>query len=184
MVTQRTEDLYRLFLLCQIAIVSALFWVFACRALSWDRVRAREMASMKKKSTSRSAGARALIALILLAVAGCLVATGTLPASFRPEAAAKVSKRTLTFAERVAYQRAIEEVYWRHRIWPKDNPVPKPSLDAIVSQREIEKKVEDYLRKSQVVTEQRGSPITASELQVDGSNCQSHETKGRIARTV
>src|SRR6266853_3451913 len=25
--------------------------------------------------------------------------------------------RTLTFADRVAYQRAIEEVYWRHRIW-------------------------------------------------------------------
>jgi hypothetical protein len=27
--------------------------------------------------------------------------------------------RTLTFADRVAYQRAIEEVYWHHRIWPE-----------------------------------------------------------------
>jgi hypothetical protein len=27
-------------------------------------------------------------------------------------------QRTLTFEERVAYQRAIEEVYWRNRIWP------------------------------------------------------------------
>ncbi len=35
----------------------------------------------------------------------------------------------LTFAERVSYQRAIEEVYWRHRIWPKENPNPKPSLE-------------------------------------------------------
>src|SRR5438034_3756216 len=26
---------------------------------------------------------------------------------------------TLSFAERVTYQRAIEDVYWRHRIWPK-----------------------------------------------------------------
>ncbi len=34
-----------------------------------------------------------------------------------------VSQRTLTFAERVAYQRAIEEVYWRHRIWPKSGPI-------------------------------------------------------------
>ena len=25
--------------------------------------------------------------------------------------------RTLSFAERVAYQRAIKEVYWQHRIW-------------------------------------------------------------------
>ena len=32
------------------------------------------------------------------------------------------ANRTLTFADRVAYQRAIEEVYWRHRIWPKRTP--------------------------------------------------------------
>src|SRR6266536_1155826 len=42
--------------------------------------------------------------------------------------------RTLTFADRVAYQRAIEEVYWRHRIWPKERPDPKPPLDKVVSQ--------------------------------------------------
>ena len=39
--------------------------------------------------------------------------------AFRPEAQTKASYKALTFAERVAYQRAIEEVYWRHRIWPK-----------------------------------------------------------------
>ncbi len=33
-------------------------------------------------------------------------------------------QRTLMFAERVAYQRAIEEVHWRHRIWPKERPDP------------------------------------------------------------
>src|SRR5947207_11772147 len=33
--------------------------------------------------------------------------------------------RTLTLADRVAYQRAIEEVSWRHRIWPKANAVPQ-----------------------------------------------------------
>src|SRR6516165_400177 len=53
--------------------------------------------------------------------------------------------RTLTFTDRVAYQRAIEEVYWRHRIWPKENLNPKPSLDAVMSQAQIEKKVEHYL---------------------------------------
>ena len=35
--------------------------------------------------------------------------------------------RTLSFADRVAYQRAIEDVYWRHRIWPDTNAGPKPS---------------------------------------------------------
>src|SRR5947207_487008 len=37
--------------------------------------------------------------------------------------------RTLTFADRVTYQRAIEEVYWQHRIWPKANAGPKPPLE-------------------------------------------------------
>jgi hypothetical protein len=36
-------------------------------------------------------------------------------------------RTTLTLGDRVGYQRAIEEVYWRHRIWPKERPDPKPS---------------------------------------------------------
>src|SRR5438094_5805264 len=35
------------------------------------------------------------------------------------------SNRMLTFGDRVAYQRAIEEVYWQHRIWPNANPGPQ-----------------------------------------------------------
>jgi N-acetylneuraminic acid mutarotase len=62
--------------------------------------------------------------------------------------------RTLTFAERVAYQRAIEAIYWRHRIWPKENPNPKPSLDAVMSQAQLEKKVQDYLRNLLITPEQ------------------------------
>src|SRR5262245_42039337 len=59
--------------------------------------------------------------------------------------------RSVSFADRVAYQRAIEEVYWRHRIWPDTNAGPKPSLDEVMSQAEIEKKVEGYLRNSQAL---------------------------------
>src|SRR5881409_869886 len=51
---------------------------------------------------------------------------------------------TLSLAERVAYQRAIEDVYWRHRIWPKEQSGPKPPLEKIMSQAHIEEKVEDY----------------------------------------
>jgi hypothetical protein len=91
---------------------------------------------------------------------------------------------TLTFADRVTYQRAIEEVYWRHRIWPKGNPEPKPSLDAIVSQREIEKKVEDYLRKSQLVTDERGSPITATELQAEMERIASYTRQPEVLREL
>ena len=76
----------------------------------------------------------------------------------------------LTFADRVAYQRAIEEVYWRHRIWPRnrgERPDPKPSLDAVMSQAQLEKKVADYLRESQVLEDYWQRPIAAEQLQVE-----------------
>src|SRR5215469_10507288 len=76
-----------------------------------------------------------------------------------------LSKRTLTFVQRVSYQRTIEDVYWRHRIWPKENPGPKPPLDALMSQAQLEKKVEDYLRNSQALANYWQRPITPEQLQ-------------------
>src|SRR5215471_15682417 len=61
------------------------------------------------------------------------------------------TRRSLTFEERVGYQRAIEDVYWRHRIWPKERPDPKPSLDVAMSQATIEQKVQDYVRNSELL---------------------------------
>jgi hypothetical protein len=73
----------------------------------------------------------ALMALLVCSAAACAMVSGALLAFLRPEAPAKVSQRTLTFAERLAYQRAVEDVYWRHRIWPKENAKPKPPLDEV-----------------------------------------------------
>src|SRR6266404_6874420 len=77
------------------------------------------------------------------------------------------SNRTLSFAERVVYQRAIEDVYWRHRIWPKERTDPKPSLDAVMSQAQLENKVTDYLRKSQALEDYWQRPLTAGQLQAE-----------------
>ena len=82
---------------------------------------------------------------VLLSAASLTILFGS------PNPQTAVPDRTLTFAERVSYQRAIEEVYWRHRIWPKERPDPKPSLDAVMSQAQLENKVEEYLRKSQAL---------------------------------
>src|SRR5262245_61632819 len=47
-------------------------------------------------------------------------------------AQASSSKRQgLTFEDRLAAQRAIEEVNWRRRIWPQDNRTPKPPLKEV-----------------------------------------------------
>ena len=79
----------------------------------------------------------------------------------------KQTERTLSFADRVAYQRAIEKVYWRHRIWPKENSKPQPPLDKVMSQAEIEKKVENYLRNSQALEDYWQRPIAAEQLQAE-----------------
>ena len=75
--------------------------------------------------------------------------------------------RAFSFAERVAYQRAIEDVYWRHRIWPKENPDPKPSLDAVMSQAQLENKVAGYLHDSLALEDYWQRPITAEQLQAE-----------------
>src|SRR6266404_6228045 len=70
-------------------------------------------------------GPRLLLAVLVCAGVACLVMAGTLPAtagkfaSLHSEALANPSQRALTFAERVSHQRAVENVYWRHRIWPR-----------------------------------------------------------------
>src|SRR5215469_12245815 len=120
---------------------------------------------MNKKHTTRSAffNFRILIALLLCAIAACFLVSRPLLAFLRPND----SQRTLMFAQRIAYQRAIEEVYWRHRIWPKENLNPKPSLDAVMSQAQIETKVADYLRKSQALEDYWQRPITSEQLQAE-----------------
>src|SRR4029077_198997 len=60
------------------------------------------------------------IGVLLLAATAGLTSRGTLLALSQHELPGR-AQRTLTLQERVSYQRAIEEVYWRHRIWPKEN---------------------------------------------------------------
>jgi hypothetical protein len=83
----------------------------------------------------------------------------------------------------VSYQRAIEEVYWRHRIWPRDRgerPDPKPSLDAVMSQAQLEKKVEDYLRNSQALEDYWQRPITAEQLQAEMNRMARHTKQPEV----
>src|SRR5436309_3122790 len=120
----------------------------------------------------------------LLCVSACSVGTGTLLAFLGAEGSSNVSQRTLTFAERVAYQSAIEDVYWRHRIWPDTNPDPKPPLDKVMSQAQIEKKVEDYLRNSQALEDYWLRPITPDQLQAEMERMASHTKQPGVLREI
>src|SRR5437773_4481548 len=92
--------------------------------------------------------------------------------------------RTLTFADRVAYQRAIEEVYWQHRIWPKANAGPKPPLAKLMSQAQIEEKVEDYLRNSQALEDYWQRAITPDQLQAEMERMASHTKQPGVLREL
>src|SRR6266581_3693596 len=120
----------------------------------------------------------------LLCAAACSIVTGTLLAFFGPEAPSNLSQRTLTFEERVSYQRAIEEVYWRHRVWPKERPDPKPSLDEVMTQAQLEKKVADYLRKSQALEDYWERPITAEQLQAEMDRMAKHTRQPEVLREL
>jgi hypothetical protein len=104
--------------------------------------------------------------------------------SFTLSAAVPQQSRSLSFADRVAYQRAIENVYWQHRIWPKERPDPKPSLDAVMSQAQLEKKVTQYLRNSQALENDWQRPMTADQLQAEMDRMAQHSKQPAVLREL
>src|SRR5262245_24107787 len=75
--------------------------------------------------------------------------------------------RELTFDDRVKAQRAIEEVYWSHRIWPKENTNPKPVFEQAMPEEVIHAKVADYLKKGNALARLWARPVTPAQLQAE-----------------
>src|SRR5260370_910507 len=142
--------------------------------------------SLRKKCTAQSAffNPRVSLTLLVCAAAACSVLSGTLLAFFRSEAPSRVAQRTLTFQERVAYQRAIEKVYWRHRIWPKERLDPKPSLDAVMPEAQLETKVADYLRNSQVLEDYWQRPTNSEQLQAEMDRMARHTKQPEVLQEL
>ena len=74
---------------------------------------------------------------------------------------------SLTFEERVKAQEAIERVYYKNRIWPKENPGPKPPFEKMVPAEVVRTKAEDVVLKSFALQEIWGRPITPVQLQAE-----------------
>jgi hypothetical protein len=120
----------------------------------------------------------------LACAAACCFASARLFALLSPEAPAMVVHPPLTFGERVDYQRAIEEVYWRHRTWPSGSPDAKPSLDTMASRAQSENKVADYLRSSQALDHYWQRPITAEQLQAEMNRMAAHTKQPEVLRQL
>jgi N-acetylneuraminic acid mutarotase len=129
-------------------------------------------------SRTKTAGLRpvafAFAAFALLALAG--FASGLAPFTSHAAGGARANSRTLTLEERVAHQRAVDEVYWRRTIWPAENARPKPSLDEVSPLEATRAKVEDTLRKSEALARLWNRPVTAGQLQAELTR-QARETR-------
>jgi len=149
----------------------------------------------------RGSAAALLVSCVIVALSSAINVPTRHPAVLAPEndassgangqesassaaASAIRSERTLTFADRVAYQRAIEEVYWHHRIWPVANAGLKPPLDEVMPQEAIKKKVEDYLRDSQALGDYWQRPITPDQLQAEMERIASHTKQPEVLREL
>ena len=140
---------------------------------------------MRDRRTAQSAffSLRTVFIVLLCAVTVCSLVNRPILAFFHSEIPITGS-RALSFAERVAYQRAIEDVYWRHRIWPKERPDPKPSLDTVMSQAQLERKVRDYLQNSQAFENYWRRPITAEQLQAEMDRMAAHTKQPDVLREL
>jgi hypothetical protein len=66
----------------------------------------------------------------------------------------------------------------------KRTPDPKPSLDAVMSQAQIEKKVGDYLRNSQALEDYWQRPPTAEQLQSEMERMAKHTKQPDVLREL
>jgi hypothetical protein len=74
------------------------------------------------------------------------------------------ARRSLSFRERVTHQRALEMVYWRHRVWPDTNGTTKPEFSDLIPIAQIETKVRGYLEVSRDL-QRHGQAVTPQQLQ-------------------
>src|SRR6266478_961882 len=143
---------------------------------------------MKKSNPTIKAQILRSVFYLLLLLGICAIPFALAKRSFNGRTTSAMSStqtpRTLSFADRVAYQRAIEEVYWQHRIWPKANAGPKPPLDKVMSQAQIEEKVEDYLRNSQALEDYWQRLITPDQLQAEMERMASHTKQPGVLREI
>jgi N-acetylneuraminic acid mutarotase len=115
---------------------------------------------------------------------GCLAVLHAFGAESVAQAPPVPAHRSLTFEDRVAAQLAIEQVYWNHRNWPKENPGRKPPLSTMISDKLIRERVEDYLRKSNALDTWWHRPITGDQLQAELGRMAAHTQDGAMLQEI
>ena len=99
----------------------------------------------------------------------CLLSLATLTAAIllAPGTPEQSSSSRLSFEQRVEAQRAIERVYWKHRIWPPENAAEKPPLEKVLSDEALRARVTRSLKLSSALESVWGRPIGGDQLQAE-----------------
>jgi N-acetylneuraminic acid mutarotase len=61
----------------------------------------------------------------------------------------------------------MEQVYWQHRIWPAENPGPKPSLEAVISSEQISTRADEGLRLTNALSHYWHVNLSGAQLQME-----------------
>jgi hypothetical protein len=125
-------------------------------------------------------------ALVFVSLA--IILFGTLPAagsasSLRSPATPSAGAE-LTLEQRVEYQRRIDEVTWRHTLWPAENRRPKPALDEVLPRSATAARVADDLRKAGALGTYYRRPLTPAQVQAEIERMASHSQQPAVLREI
>ncbi len=120
-----------------------------------------------------------LFSLMIQAGAPVATAPDTVPPAPSPgDLPAYFHTGVLTLQDRIWAQTQIERVWYNHRIWPKENPGPKPPFEQLVPRAMIEKKAVDVLRMGAALKQYWNVEITPPMLQAEMDRME-RESKDR-----
>jgi hypothetical protein len=91
---------------------------------------------------------------------------------------------SLSFEERVAYQRRIEEVYWRHRTATQAQGQESVPFEEAMPEASIREKVDDTLRKSAALDRYWKRPVTAAQLKAEVARMAAHTQQPGVLREL
>ncbi|HYV86157.1 MAG TPA: hypothetical protein VFB49_09615 [Patescibacteria group bacterium] len=121
--------------------------------------------SQMARSTIRSPWALAGAAFFAAGIVASWLATPTGIAS--AAAPSSVHAQQAPRPDAVDERRAVEAVYWSHRVWPTSNPGAKPSLNDVLPRSAISARVDDGYRKHGAVERYWNRSITGEMVQAE-----------------
>jgi len=86
--------------------------------------------------------------------------------------------------DKITCQKAIERVYWEHRIWPKENIQPKPLFESMMSDEAIIAKVDDMLKKTNALEHYWNKSISGAQLQAEIEHMAKYSKQPEILKEL